>query len=84
MNVLERFVNPSKHVLEPYGSIAKNGEQYFIQVSKEEGVANWITLGELLVSRFGGSNLTDDFIKECLQSYNSKNSSLELNLKELR
>lgn len=72
MLILERYVNPSKHVLEPYGTICRNGNEYFIQVSKDKESANWITLGELLCVHFGGSNLSDDLIQQCLQSYNNK------------
>lgn len=72
MHILERFVNPSKHVLEPYGTVCKNGNQYFIQVCKEEGTANWITLGELLAVIHQDSVLNEDFIKDRLRIYESK------------
>jgi hypothetical protein len=72
MNILERFVNPSKHVLEPYGTVCKNGDQYFIQVCKEEGVANWITLGEMLEIIHQDSVLREDFIKDSLELYEKK------------
>lgn len=76
MLILERYVNPSKHVLEPYGTVCRNGNEYFIQVSKDKESANWITLGELLWVHFG-SSLSDDLIQQCLKSYENKNINPE-------
>jgi hypothetical protein len=80
MEIIERYTNPSKHVLEPYGTIVKNDNEYFIQVSKEEDTANWITLGELFLE-YHKSNLSDDFISKCLETYQGKNVCSDLNMK---
>lgn len=72
MDILKRFTNPSKHVLEPYGTVCQNEDQYFIQVSKDPEIANWITLGELLEIVHRESILRDDFLLQCLNAYESK------------
>jgi len=79
MLILDRYANPSKHVLEPYGTICKNGNEYFIQVSMDvSNSANWITLGDFFSKCFVGSDLNEDFIKECLDIYQMKNVNPEL------
>jgi hypothetical protein len=70
LNILKRFTNPSKHVLEPYGTVVQNEKQIFVQVSKDPEYADWITLGELYESVLP---LTDEFFNECLSKYTDRN-----------
>ena len=82
MNIIERFTNPSKHVLEPYGTICRHGTQYFIQVSRDPETANWITFGELLEVCYQEFIKDEDYIKNRLMVYEMKNVQPESSLKE--
>jgi hypothetical protein len=72
MKVIERYTNPSKHVLESFGTVVKNGDSYFIQVSKDPECSEWLTLGELLEVIHPGSDLSDKLIEEYLEIYENK------------
>ena len=82
MNIIERFTNPSKHVQEPWGTIHKNGDQYFIQVSKDSENPNWITFGDLMKTVYLDSIRDDDFVLNALRVYAEKTSNLGANLFE--
>jgi len=74
VNIIERYTNPSKHVQAPYSTICKNGEEFFIQVSKDAENPNWLTMGDFLVKCFQTSIQKEDFIKNCLETYDIINS----------
>lgn len=77
MNITEKYSNPTRYDLGKYGEIARHGELYFIQVSKDPETANWLTIGEFLSKTLGQEDLNEVFIKECLEIYEKKN--LEVN-----
>lgn len=72
---IERFRTPTRYDLEPYGSLwhIKIDEDcdVWIQASKDQLNPNWIRLGVFLACAFE-DKLTPEFIKECLEFYESK------------
>ena len=72
MDIIERYTNPSKHVQAPYSGIVKNGENYFIQVSKIEETPKWVSLGKLLSFCYQDQFTNDNFIKDVLSIYENK------------
>lgn len=73
MEIIQRYTNPTKYDVAPYGTICKNNDSLFIQVSKNTESSNWLPLGEFLLKVFQKSILTNDFIKECLELYEKEN-----------
>jgi hypothetical protein len=77
MDILQRYTNPSKYDIAKYGQLCKHGDQYFIQVSKNPDIANWLEIGDFLTVVFQESILSNDFISECLSKYESKTVNIE-------
>lgn len=75
MELIERYSNPTKYDLAKYGQICKHGDKYFIQVSKNPDIANWLTLGDFCQICFQKSILSDDFLNKCLSMYEDRTSS---------
>jgi len=73
MEITEKYTKPNRYDLGRYGEVCRNGNEYFIQVSKDPESACWLTLGEFYQRINPGSNLTNDFIQECLTLYEKKN-----------
>lgn len=72
MLIIERYSNPTRYDLAPYGSIYKHDDKLFIQISKDPESSEWLPLGEFF-EKIYTSSLNDDFLKECLNTYESKN-----------
>lgn len=74
MRIIERFTNPSKHVQEPYGTLWKNGDSYFIQLSKDPETANWLSIGDFLAIVYKDYIENDEFIEVSLRVYDKVTS----------
>ena len=72
MDIIERFSNPTKFDIAPYGTIYQHGEKLFIQVSKNTEVSNWLTLGDFLTECFNDSSMDPEVIEQCLLDYKPK------------
>ena len=72
MDITEKYTNPTRYDLGRYGEVAKHGDDYFIQVSKNPETAHWLAMGDFLNAVLAGSDLNDDFIAECLELYEKK------------
>ena len=84
MIVIERYTIPTRYDLAPFGTIYRNGEDYFIQLSKDPESSYWITLGVFLEKVLGGSSMTDEFLQECLKLYENKVELREINSREVQ
>ena len=69
MNITDRYSKPTRYDKADYGSICKYEKDYFIQVSKDPEISNWLTMGDFLLKAFQDSILNKDFISECLSNY---------------
>ena len=78
--IIERYNNPTKHVEAPYATIHRNGDDYFIQVSKDSANPNWLEMGKFLLACFQNSIKSEDFIKNCLTTYEILNEKPEATL----
>jgi hypothetical protein len=76
IDIIERFTNPSKHVQEPYGSIWKNGDSYFLQTSLDPENSNWVAMGKVLVTIYQDRFSSKVFIDDILSVYEDKISQL--------
>lgn len=76
MDILQRYTNPTKYDIAKYGQLCKHGDKYFIQVSKNPDIANWLEIGEFLSVVYRKSILNDDFLTKCLSMYESESSSI--------
>ena len=73
MEIIERYTNPSKHVQAPYGTLCRNGEKFFIQVSKDTDTPKWVSMGNMLAFCYKDRFILDDFICDLLDAYELKN-----------
>lgn len=76
MDILQRYTNPTKYDIAKYGQLCKHGDKYFIQVSKNPDIANWLEIGEFLSVVYRKSILNDDFLAKCLSMYEGESSSI--------
>ena len=73
MEIIQRYSNPTKYDLAPYGTICKNNDNIFIQISKDPEASNWLYIGDFFQIIYQKSILSDDFIKKCLDIYEKLN-----------
>lgn len=69
MEPLQRYTNPTKYDIAKYGQVCVHGDKYFIQVSKNPDIANWLEFGDFLFLVYRKSILSDDFLSQCLSMY---------------
>lgn len=69
MHITERFSKPTRYDKAPYGSVCKYEKEYFIQVSQDPEISNWLTMGDFLLNVFRNSILNEEFILDCLDDY---------------
>jgi hypothetical protein len=82
MNIIERYSNPTRYDIAAYGQLCIHGDKYFIQVSKNPDIANWLELGVFLELCYRKSILNDDFLAQCLSMYEGESSSINDSCKQ--
>lgn len=72
MEIIERYTNPSKHVQAQFGTVCKNGENYFVQVSRLEESPKWINMGKLLTFCLKDQFNSENYIFDIITIYENK------------
>ena len=81
-NVIETFANPSRYTQAPFGTIHKHEDKYFIQVSPDNTIPNWITLETFFLEINLESIKDKDFMSNQLSIYLNKKGLTKTNVVE--
>jgi hypothetical protein len=75
--ILDKYAIPNKLTKEPYGTVYRvltgdSEKRYYIQISSEENLPHWESLGDFFETTFEEFIHQDDFLQDCLRIHKYK------------